>query len=192
MTKEEFVTSLKISLEKERLSNIETYLTYYSEMIEDYIEDGFTEKQIFNKIGTIEEVVTTIKEEVGSTDNETSKTNPMITFLLIIGAPLWGSILLTILLFLFSGLVLVWCGPLILGLFSFSGLLIGAISLMGLTFNTGLYYIVTQLGVGIFALGLGILFLCSTVFLTKHVGILSKKIMFILNNLFSWKGKIFS
>ena len=76
-------------------------------------------------------------------------------------------------------------------LFSFSGLLVGAVSLMGLTFNTEIYYIVTQLGFGLFGLGLGILLLCSTIYLTKHVGVLSKKIMMILNNLFSWKEKLF-
>ena len=191
MTKVDFLSKLRTSLERENIKNIETYVTYYSEIIEDYLEDGFSEKEAITKMGSIDEIVETILDESGQVNENLRKKNPFVLFLLIIGAPLWGSILLSILLFLFSGLIIVWCGPFILGCLSFAGFVTGAVSLMGLTFNTGVYYIVTQLGVGIFALGLGLFLLISTMYVAKHVSFLSKKFIEILSNLFSWRGRVF-
>lgn len=191
MIKEEFIRELDLSLKNELIQNRETYLSYYSEIIEDYLEDGYTEEEAVNKLDEIPSIVKTIQQEIGNTENKTSNKNPIIILLLIIGAPLWGSILLSVLLLLFSSLIILWCAPFSLGMLSFAGLLTGAVSLMGLTFNTGIYYIVTQLGVGIFALGLGLFLLLGTVYITKYVGSLSKKIIDVLSNVFSWKGRIF-
>lgn len=191
MIKEEFIRELDLSLKNELIQNRETYLSYYSEIIEDYLEDGYTEEEAVNKLDEIPSIVKTIQQEIGNTENKTINKNPIIIFLLIIGAPLWGSILLSVLLLLFSSLIILWCAPFSLGMLSFAGLLTGAVSLMGLTFNTGIYYIVTQLGVGIFALGLGLFLLLGTVYITKYVGSLSKKIIDVLSNVFSWKGRIF-
>lgn len=191
MIKEEFIRELDLSLKNELIQNRETYLSYYSEIIEDYLEDGYTEEEAVNKLDEIPSIVKTIQQEIGNTENKTINKNPIIILLLIIGAPLWGSILLSVLLLLFSSLIILWCAPFSLGMLSFAGLLTGAVSLMGLTFNTGIYYIVTQLGVGIFALGLGLFLLLGTVYITKYVGSLSKKIIDVLSNVFSWKGRIF-
>lgn len=191
MTKEHFLLSLEKELKQQQIENLTTYINYYDEIINDYMEDGYTELEALNKLDSIDQIVQTIKDENGLTEQSAVKRNPMLIVLLIVGAPLWGSILISIILLLFSGLIILWCGPFILGALSFSGLLTGIVSLAGLVFNQQLFYIVTQLGVALIATAVGILLLLGTVYSTKYVGVFSKKIISTLQKIFSWKGGIF-
>lgn len=191
MTKEHFLLSLEKELKQQQIENFTTYINYYDEIINDYMEDGYTELEALNKLDSIDQIVQTIKDENGLIETSVVKRNPMLIVLLIIGAPLWGSILISIILLLFSGLIILWCGPFILGALSFGGLLTGIVSLAGLVFNQQLFYIVTQLGVALIATAVGILLLLDTVYSTKYVGVFSKKIINTLQKVFSWKGGIF-
>lgn len=188
MTKEEFLLHLEKELKGTGVSQVTTYSDYYREMITDYMEDGYSEGEAIEKIGSIDSIVTTIKEELGIEEKPSVKKSPLIWFLLIIGAPLWGSILISIILLLLSGVLILWCAPFILGSLSFAGLITGIVSLMGLVFNTSLFYIMTQLGIGLIALGIGFLLLIGTIYLTKSVGMLSRKLVSVLQSLFSLKG----
>ncbi len=191
MTKQHFLSLLEKELKQKNIEKYITYLNYYEEIIDDYMEDGFSELESLNKLDSIEVIIETIKNENGLIEENLNKKSPIVIFLLILGAPLWGSILISIILLLFSGLLILWCGPVILGSFSFAGLLTGVVSLAGLVFNQELFYIITQLGFGLIGTGIGLLLLIATVYSTKHINKFSKKIISLLQSVFSWKGGIF-
>lgn len=191
MNQSEFFMLLEKELHQQQIKEAHTYMTYYREIIADYLEDGFSEKEAIQKIGTINEIIETIKLEASSQTGGNTKKGPMTIFLLILGAPLWGAILLSLILLLCSGIIILWCVPLVFGSLSFAGLITGVVSLAGASLNTGFYYIITQLGVGIFASGFGIFLLIGTVYSIKIVVDLSKKLGRLLTTVFSQKGRIF-
>lgn len=191
MNQSEFFMLLEKELHQQQIEEAHTYMTYYREIIADYLEDGFSEKEALQKIGTINEIIETIKLEASSQTETNTKKGPMTIFLLILGAPLWGAILLSIILLLCSGIIILWCVPLVFGSLSFAGLITGVVSLAGASLNTGFYYIITQLGVGIFASGFGIFLLIATIYSIKLVADLSKKLGSSLTKIFSQKGRIF-
>mgnify|MGYP007077615829 CR=1 FL=1 len=82
--------------------------------------------------------------------------------ILILGFPLWGSILATVFLLILSVYMVIWCIPLVTGALTLTGLLGGFWSIIGspFIFQDGLHVVVTQVGVGILS---GI----ATAYLTK-------------------------
>ena len=53
MTKEEFLRTLKAELEKQSISNIESMIEYYDEMICDRMEDGMSEEAAVESMDSI-------------------------------------------------------------------------------------------------------------------------------------------
>ncbi|HCM90280.1 MULTISPECIES: DUF1700 domain-containing protein [Vagococcus] len=193
MTQNQFITTLRRELLKRNVLDTETHINYYQEIIADYIEDGFTEESAVAKIGAIDDIVATITKEKNQPIDVIHKNSksPLIWTLLIIGSPLWLSILLSIILLIASGIIILWCLPLTLGSLSFAFLLTGIVSLVGATFNSGIYYVVTQLGVGIFTAGLGLLLLLGTTYSSQVIFSLTKKLSTPLTRIFRQKGRLF-
>lgn len=109
MKKQEFLDKLKAELwalsEEEKKSSLE----YYSEMIDDRMEDGLAEEDAVAAIGSLDEIVEQImtesphapavvkKEEKQQTKAAQSKQKrglePWMIVLLVLGAPLWISLI---------------------------------------------------------------------------------------------------
>lgn len=109
MTKKQFLKELKKKLNKLSYKEQKESLTFYSEMIEDRIEEGLTEEQAVNEIGSIEEIVKQINEENLLTKKKEKKT--LTTWektLLIIGSPLWFPLLLLFFAILFTIYAVIW------------------------------------------------------------------------------------
>ena len=99
MTKQEFLKQLEVGLNGLPQEEIDERVVFYSEMIDDLIDEGLSEEDAVAKIGSVEEVVTQIV-----VDNHYSKQSSATPkrklraweiALLIIGAPVWGSLLIT-------------------------------------------------------------------------------------------------
>lgn len=108
MKKQEFLDELKKALwalsEDEQKSSLE----YYAEMIDDRMEDGLSEEEAVAAIGTLDEIVEQIMSEsphapavVNKEEKQTvqpkqakekGRVQPWIIVLLILGAPLWISL----------------------------------------------------------------------------------------------------
>ena len=63
MLKQEFLNALKEGLKGLPEKDIEERLTFYGEMIDDRIEEGRTEEEAVNEIGSVDEVVQQIVAE---------------------------------------------------------------------------------------------------------------------------------
>ena len=99
MTKEEFIKKLKIKLSNFPENEVHDRINFYEEMINDYMEDGMTETEAVEKLGSIDEIVEAIAEEIPLSKiakkkfKTKKKLSSLNIILLILGFPIWFSLL---------------------------------------------------------------------------------------------------
>lgn len=172
MNKAYFLDSLEQNLGSLSREERFKFISYYDEIIEDYIEDGYSEKDAVKKVGDPLIVAQNIlKEPREKKVKVLSKSGKIfIGFLIILGFPLWGSLLLTGILLILSGYIIIWCLPFTTGTFAVAGLYASLVSIIGspFLFKEGTYLVVTQFGIGILVLGLSILSGIITIAIAKQ------------------------
>ena len=100
MTKMQFLMSLHDQLSGLPKEDVEQRLNFYSEMIEDRMEEGMTEAEAVAAIGSVEEIVSQIIADTPLVKiaKERMKPNRRLNsgeiVLLALGSPLWLSLLL--------------------------------------------------------------------------------------------------
>ena len=114
MTKQEFQAALTHALSAMPEEDVLRTVEYYSEMIEDRIEDGAPEAEAVAAVGTVEEIAAQVLSEVSLPKLIKNKLKPKrklsgweIT-LLILGFPLWFPLLLSAGAVLLSVYVSIW------------------------------------------------------------------------------------
>ncbi|MCW9134699.1 DUF1700 domain-containing protein [Bacillus paramycoides] len=172
MNKAYFLDSLKQNLKSLSKEERLKFISYYEEIIEDYIEDGYSEKDAVEKVGNpliiAQDILKEPREKQVKVFSKSGKI--FIGFLIILGFPLWGSLLLAGIVLVLSGYFLIWCLPFTTGAFAVAGLVASLISIIGapFLFKEGLYLVLTQFGIGILVLGLGILSGIITLIIAKQ------------------------
>ncbi len=168
MSKEEFLGSLNRLLKSLGKSEREKSLSYYNEIIDDYMEDGYTEEEAVDQIGSPGQIAQEILEE-----QQTQMKTPMsrgmkglIAVLLVLGFPLWGSLVLagfclvlSAVLLVLSAYIVIWCIPICTGAVSVAGLILSVVSMGGaavIIFQNSAAGVI-QLGVGMSSAGIFIL-----------------------------------
>lgn len=168
MSKEEFLGSLNRLLKSLGKSEREKSLSYYNEIIDDYMEDGYTEEEAVEQIGPPGQIAQEILEE-----QQTQMKTPMsrgmkglIAVLLVLGFPLWGSLVLagfclvlSAVLLVLSAYIVIWCIPICTGAVSVAGLILSVVSMGGaavIIFQNSAAGVI-QLGVGMSSAGIFIL-----------------------------------
>ena len=101
MTKQEFLKQLHRKLKGLPKREVSERLNFYSEMIEDRKEEGLSEEDAVSAVGTVEEVASQISEEIklSSIDSEATPKRNLQAWeivLLVLGSPLWLSLLLVV------------------------------------------------------------------------------------------------
>lgn len=167
MTKQLFLNQLSAALHA--LPREERYrtLSYYDELLDDRIEDGQTEEEAVASLGDPEEVAREILGEEEAPVSTGSGRKVWVIVLLVLGFPLWGSLLLTAVLMLVSVYICLWIPTLVLGVLSLSllaGAILGVVGAPFLVFDVGL--LSGGLGAGMFQAGaavamLGLSVLCA-------------------------------
>lgn len=198
MTKQEFIDGLKQGLVGLPQGDIEEHLAFYSEMIDDMIEDGISEEEAVAHIGEVEKIASQIIGETSLSKIVKEKIKPKRKLraweivLIVLGSPLWFPITVSIILVLLAlyisfaaVLISIWAVFVSLvfsGIFTALGGVVYAFSgsaLKGIAF----------VGAGMVLIGLGILsfFLCKAI--TKGT-IKGTKLFFIrLKEYFVKKGE---
>lgn len=185
MNKQEFLTQLRKGLSGLPQEDIEERLTFYSEMIEDQIEEGRSEEEALSTIGSIDEIVTQTVAEIPLTkiSKERKKTkkqrNGIEILLLVLGAPLWISLAIAVLaaslslyVSLWSVVVSLWSVFVSLTGCAFGAFLSGAVFACKGNVLPG----VAIIGAGILCAGLSIFMFYGCKVATKGILILTKKI----------------
>ena len=94
MTKSEFLTELRTALVGLPEEDIEKSLDFYSEMIDDRVEEGLSEEEAVADLGSIEDIKTQILKDIPLTKIVKERGKPKRTLsgleitLLIVGFPL--------------------------------------------------------------------------------------------------------
>lgn len=99
MTKQKFIAELKSSLHKLPPSELAERINFYSEMIDDRIEEGLSEEQAVAGIGSVQVIAAQVLEEAKNRNKNASQKNGQKLkssekLLLILGSPLWISFIL--------------------------------------------------------------------------------------------------
>ena len=172
MNKQEFLTALRSRLHGLPQSDQQKSLNYYSEIIDDQVEDGLSEEAAVATLGSIDEIVQQIFMETPLPTLVKAKPSRRMKgweiVLLILGSPIWLPILLAVLVVILGITVTYW--SVILALYALD-LSFAVCAVVGFVGFASLCWIrqpiqaMALLGVGLIGLGIAILgfFLCNRI-----------------------------
>ena len=114
MDKKEFLERLRAGLSGLSQSDIESHVSFYSEMIDDRIEEGMSEQEAVRQIGSVDEIVSQILSEYSISTllkqkiKSKKQLKPWHIVLIVLGSPIWISIIATVLVLAVSFYVSIW------------------------------------------------------------------------------------
>ena len=193
MTKQKFLMELRTGLSGLPQKDIEERLTFYSEMIEDRIEDGLSEEQAVLAVGTAKEIVAQTVAEIplAKIAKERIKSNRRFKaweiVLLALGSPIWLSlgialvaVILSVYVSLWSVIISLWAAFVSLVASSFGGVMAGILFSIKDNLLTG----IAVCGASIVCLGFSIFMFYGCKAASKGILILTKKIAILIKNCF--------
>lgn len=192
MKKEMFLNNLRDRLSAYSSDETEQSIEYYSEMIDDRIEDGMNEDDVVASLGSVDDIANKIIDELSLSTLVKCKTKDKsiptwAIVLLVISSPLW----LTLLLALFSAFFGIYIGiwGIAVGFWAatfgiFAGSLASLVSIIFFAFKGSVISSLGALGAGILLLGLGILFFLLTFYMSKGIVLLTKNIFLGIKKMF--------
>jgi len=114
MNKQEFLAQLRKGLSRLPQRDIEEHLTFYSEMIEDRMEEGLSEAEAVAAVGPVEEILAQITVDIppAKSQEESGRTKRRLKageiVLLALGSPIWLSLGIAAVAVAFSLYVSMW------------------------------------------------------------------------------------
>lgn len=193
MSKQAFLKILQDRLTGLPKEDIDRSVEFYSEMIEDRIEDGMSEEEAVNSLGSIDDIVNQILSETPIVRLVKEKVKPkrelsaLEIILIIIGAPIWAPLLVSAVGTLFSLYMSIW--GIIIALyavvFTFAAssvsLVLASISHFGVGNIAGGVFLV---GTALVFAGVSILLFIASNWIAKGILILTKKVWIKLKSFF--------
>ena len=114
MNKADFLNELRTKLNGLPQNDIEERVSFYTEMIDDRVEDGMSEEEAIEQIGPVDKVVETIVSEIPLSKIVKAKVKPQkkmpvwAIVLLVLGFPVWFPILISLVSVIFSVYLTLW------------------------------------------------------------------------------------
>ena len=199
MNKQAFLTQLRKGLSGLPQEDIEERLTFYSEMIDDRIEEGLSEYEAVSAIGTADAIITQILADTPLTKLVKEKVKPKRTLkaweivLLILGSPIWLSLLIAACIVVLAAYIVVWSVVITLWSIeaSFAACSLGGIvSAAIFTFQGNGLTGLAMLSAGIICAGLSIFMFYGCKAATKGIVLLTKKMALGFKTLFVGKEAV--
>ena len=199
MNRQQFLDSLRMALTGLPREDIEERLTFYSEMIDDRMEEGLTEEAAVAEIGTVDEVVSQIMAEIPLSKLVKERVRPKRAlraweiFLLVLGCPVWLPLLLAGIAVIFAMYVAVWAVIISLWAVEVSlagSSLGGAAAAVVACFQGNGIAGIALLGTGIFCAGATIFWFFGCKAVTKGLLLLTKKTALGVKSLFIGKEEM--
>lgn len=193
MSKQEFLTQLRKGLAGLPQDDIEERLAFYSEMIEDQLEEGVSEMEAVSAVGSVPEIVAQVVADIPFTKIAKERIRPRrrlsagnIT-LLVLGSPIWLSlgiaafaVILSLYVVLWSVIISLWAVFVSLAACALGGVMGCMIFIVS---GNGVYGIAV-LAAGLVCAGLSIFMFYGCKAATKGTLILTKKIAIWIKNCF--------
>ena len=199
MSKQEFLTALKNALCGLPQEDIQKSLDFYSEMIDDRIEEGISEEDAVSQMGSIDEIVEQILIDTPITKLVKQKIKPTRRIgvgevvLLALGSPIWLSLLISAIAVIISVYVSLW--SVVISLWAceaaFVGGAVGAFGAAGLIYATGqnTYAGIIMIAAGIFLVGFSVFFFFVCKWASKGMIWLTKQFTLWIKSLFLRKER---
>lgn len=195
MTKYDFLNALRKELAGMKAEDIEKSVQFYSELIDDSMENGQTEEEAVASLGSLEDIVrqicsenepeedTAVEPEMNAEQTETTyrKLTTLEIILLIVTIPVWGGLLIGIL----GVYISLW--GVVIGLYATAGSLTvaGIAAAVSAPFiHAGLAVILMQIGVGLLMTGISIPFFMLDNMISKLLVLLVKWTIHSVRELF--------
>lgn len=199
MKKNEFLSELCDRLTGLEEADLKQSLDYYAEMIDDRMEDGLSEEEAVTEVGTPATIAEDILKEMPLAKLVKARVKPkgrMAVWeivLLVLGSPLWLSLLITLFaavlslyIALWSVVISLWAVELALGVAVIAGVVALPVSLIQGNVWAG----VALLGVGVFAAGLCMFGFYGCLYATKGACLLGKKLFRFVKRCFIRKEAV--
>lgn len=199
MNKQEFLCKLREALIGFPKQDVEDRLAFYSEMIDDRIEEGLTEEEAVFAIGSVDEVEAQIVAEIPLVKIAKEKIKPKRRLktwemvLLALGSPIWISLLiatfaviLSLYVVLWSVIISIWTVFVSLACCAICGIVAGIV----FTFIGNCITGIAIIGTGIICAGLSIFCFLGCNAATQGTLLLTKKITLGIKNRFAGKEKM--
>lgn len=196
MSKQEFLAQLRKGLSGLPQADIEEHLAFYSEMIDDRMEEGLLEEEAVSAVGTVDEIVTQVVAEtpLAKIAKESMKAKRRLSagefVLLVLGSPIWLSLLIAAFAAILSLYIALW--TVIISLWAVFGSLIGCAfggvaAGIVLACSSNALLGIAMLAAGIVCAGLSVFMFYGCKVATKGCLILTKKIAAWIKNCFMKK-----
>lgn len=114
MDKEQFLAAIREQIRVLPQEDVERWLDYYAEMIDDRVEDGLSEEQAVAAMGTVDEIVSQILMDTPLPKLVKAKVKPERSLraweivLLVVGSPVWVPLALTALILFAALYIVLW------------------------------------------------------------------------------------
>jgi uncharacterized membrane protein len=163
MDKNEFLTQLRAALSSLAAYEVESLLAFYTEMIDDRVEEGASEAEAVASLGDVEQIAAQFRAQTPAVPKAIArvktKSRPLNIVLLIVGAPIWVSLLIAFGTMVVAIYITIW--TVLVALWAVVAALLVA-SIAGVA--SGLYYLATLhpltavfcVGAGLACMGIGI------------------------------------
>ena len=193
MSKQEFLAELEARLSGLPQDSIEDRLTFYSEMIDDRMEEGLSEEEAVAGIGAVDDIVSQIVAETPLARIVKEKVTPKRALqaweivLLALGSPLWIAIaataavgILTVYGVLWVFIACLWVAEATFAVCSLAGIVSAVVS-------SGIIVRIAMLGAGAFFAGLTILWFFPCKRASQSILRLTKKMALVIKSVFIGK-----
>ena len=196
MDKQEFLMRLREGLSGLPQEDIEERAAFYSEMIDDRIEDGLSEEEAVAGIGAVDGITAQIIAQTPLTKLVKEKVRPKRKLkaweivLLAVGFPIWGSLLIAAAAVALSLYITLWA--LVISLWAvelslFVSALGGVIGALALFVNGNAPLGLALLGTGLVCAGLAVFLFYGCTAASKGTVLLAKKIVSAIKSAFMKK-----
>lgn len=198
MNKAEFLSELRNRLNGLHKDDIKRSLDYYSEMIDDRMDEGMAEEEAVADLGKMDDIVSQILSDTSFVKLVIEKVKPKrkaegwVIALLIIGSPIWASLLISLFAVVISVYLSVWsvivsmyAVTLSLFLSGLAGIAAGCIFFTKGDIIQGILFI----GAALILTGLSVLVFFAVNYIVKQFIILTKKFFLWLKSLFIKKRR---
>ncbi|MBQ8768213.1 MAG: DUF1700 domain-containing protein [Oscillospiraceae bacterium] len=175
MDKREFLKQLRKGLSGLSRADITERVSFYTEMIDDYMEEGLSEEEAIQRIGTVNEITFQILADASPVPK---KHNSWKIAAIILGSPIWLSLLISVLAVALSLYASLWA--VVISLWSVFGALCSCFLagiLSGAVFAATGYIVpgVAMIGAGLVCAGLSVFVFYGCKAASKGAVLLIKK-----------------
>lgn len=186
MNKQTFLSELRKRLAGLPKKELDERLAFYSEAIDDRIEDGLTEEQAVAGIGSLDEVVEQIMSEVRLPSLVKEKVKPKRSLmaweivLLVVTFPIWVLLLFVVLVVLLSIYIVMLAFATALWVFNLATVCCGLaffFTMFVYLFHGNILGFIALFGMALVASGVAILMFFVCKYATKGAFVLSKRIL---------------